>query len=117
MRFSIPLPDKSVMPPKKTVEESERGEEAVKLRYSPVEVLRSKDFALYSPEEFAALQRLLADLRLSGALRKSRRLDPAPRGRHDPRRTLRGAMRTGGGAAGHRLRKGRAQTRGGERDS
>jgi uncharacterized protein with von Willebrand factor type A (vWA) domain len=61
------------MPPKKTVERNESGEEAVRLRYSPVEVLRRKDFALYSPEEYAELQRLLADLRLSGALRKSRR--------------------------------------------
>jgi uncharacterized protein with von Willebrand factor type A (vWA) domain len=104
-------PDRSVMPPKKTVEKSESGEEAVRLRYSPVEVLRHKDFALYSPEEFAELQRLLADLRLSGALRKSRRLEPAPRGRHDPRRTLRGAMRTGGEAVRHRFRKARVQPR------
>ncbi|HET7479031.1 MAG TPA: VWA domain-containing protein [Rubrobacteraceae bacterium] len=108
---SSPMPEDSVAPPKKTVEQSERGEEAVTLRYSPVEVLRSKDFALYSPEEFAELQRLLADLRLSGALRRSRRLEPAPRGRHDPRRTLRGAMRTGGEAVKHRFRKARVQPR------
>jgi uncharacterized protein len=111
VRFSMPQPDRSVMPPKKTVEKSESGEEAVRLRYSPVEVLRRKDFALYSPEEFAELQRLLADLRLSGALRKSRRLEPAPRGRHDPRRTLRGAMRTGGEAVRHRFRRTRVQPR------
>ena len=111
IRLSVPEPDRSVMPPKKTVEKNESGEEAVRLRYSPVEVLRRKDFALYSPEEFAELQRLLADLRLSGALRKSRRLEPAPRGRHDPRRTLRGAMRTGGEAVRHRFRKARVQPR------
>ena len=111
VRFSVPQPDKSVMPPKKTVEKSEGGEEAVRLRYSPVEVLRTKDFALYSPEEFAELQRLLADLRISGALKKSRRLEPAPRGRHDPRRTLRGAMRTGGEAVRHRFRRPRVQPR------
>ena len=111
VRLSVPQPDRSVMPPKKTVEKSESGEEAVRLRYSPVEVLRHKDFALYSPEEFTELQRLLADLRLSGALRKSRRLEPAPRGRHDPRRTLRGAMRTGGEAVRHRFRKTRVQPR------
>src|SRR5215208_7548786 len=29
VRLSIPQPDQSVMPPKKTVEKSERGEEAV----------------------------------------------------------------------------------------
>ena len=50
LRFSIPRPDSSVTPPKKTVEKSEKGEKAVRLRYSPVEVLRTKDFALYSPE-------------------------------------------------------------------
>lgn len=111
IRLSVPQPDRSVMPAKKTAEKSERGEEAVRLRYSPVEVLRTKDFALYSQEEFAELQRLLADLRISGALKKSRRLEPAPRGRHDPRRTLRGAMRTGGEALRHRFRKARIQPR------
>ena len=111
VRLSIPQPEKSVMPPKKTVEKDERGEEAVRLRYSRVEVLRAKDFALYSPEEFAELQRLLADLRLSGALRRSRRLEPAHRGRHDPRRTLRSALRTGGEALRHRFRKARIQPR------
>jgi uncharacterized protein len=104
-------PDRSVMPPKKTVEKNESGTEAVTLRYSPVEILRHKDFALYSPEEFAELQRLLADLRLSGALRRTRRLEPAAHGRHDPRRTLRGAMRTGGETVRHRFRKARVQPR------
>jgi len=65
-RASVTVPEDSVAPPKKTVEENEQGKDAVTLRYSPVEVLKSKDFALYSPEEFAELQRLLADLRLSG---------------------------------------------------
>jgi len=110
-RLPIPQPEKSVMPPKKTVERNERGEEAVRLRYSPVEVLRTKDFALYSPEEFAELYRLLADLRLSGALKRSRRLEPAHRGRHDPRRTMRSAMRTGGETVRHRLRKARVRPR------
>jgi uncharacterized protein len=111
VRLSGTQPDRSVMPPKKSVERSEEGEDAVRLRYSPVEVLRTKDFALYSSEEFAELQRLLADLRLSGALRRSRRLEPAHRGRHDPRRTLRGAMRTGGETVRHRFRRTRFQPR------
>ena len=111
VRFSVPQPDQSVFPPKKTVEKNEGGEEAVKLRYSPIEVLRSKNFALYSPDEFAELNRLLADLRLSGALRRSRRLEPSARGRHDPRRTMRAAMRTGGEAVRHRFRKTRVQPR------
>ena len=110
-RLSIPEPDRSVMPSKERAERNEGGEEAVKLRYSPVEVLRTKDFALYSQEEFAELHRLLADLRLSGALKRSRRLEPAHRGRHDPRRTLRGAMRTGGETLRHRFRRARIQPR------
>jgi uncharacterized protein len=110
-RSPMPEPDRSVMPPKRSVEKDERGDDAVRLRYSPVEVLRTKDFALYSPEEFAELQRLLSDLRLSGALRRSRRLEPSHRGRHDPRRTLRGALRTGGEAVRHRFRKARVRPR------
>jgi uncharacterized protein with von Willebrand factor type A (vWA) domain len=110
-RFSISLGDDSVQPPKKTVEKNEKGQEAVRLRYSPVDVLRTKDFALYTAEEFAELHKLLADLSLSGALRRSRRLEPAPRGRHDPRRTLRGALRTGGEPMRHRFRRARSRPR------
>ncbi len=98
-------PSDSVQPPKKTVEKNERGEEAVRLRFSPVEVLRRKDFAHYTSEEFAELYKLLSDLNLSGALRKSRRLEPARRGRHDRRRTLRSALRTGGEPVRHRFRR------------
>jgi len=110
-RFSVTMHDDSVQPPKKTVEKGEEGEEAVRLRYSPVDVLRKKDFAEYTPEEFAELYRLMADLGLSGALRRSRRLEPAARGRHDQRRTLRNAMRTGGEPMRHRYRKARYQPR------
>lgn len=111
LRLSTPGPNESVMPPKKTVEKSERGEEAVTLRYSPVEVLRRKDFASYTPEEFAELSRLLGELKLQGALRRTRRLAPARRGRDDPRRTLRAAMRTGGEAVGRRYREARREPR------
>ena len=96
-----------MQPPKKTVEKNERGEEAVRLRYSPVDILRKKDFADCTPEEFAELHRLMADLNLSGALRKGRRLGPAPRGSRDARRTLRDALRTGGEPMRHRYRKAR----------
>ena len=103
-RLSVSVGD-SVQPPKKSVEKDPKGEEAVRLRYSPVDVLRTKDFALYTAEEFDELHRLLADLSFSGALKKGRRLEPAPRGRHDPRRTLRGALRTGGEPVRHRFRR------------
>lgn len=110
-KFQLSLSEDSVQPPKKTVEQNERGEEAVTLRFSPVEVLRGKDFAGYTHEEFAELYRLLADLDLSGTPRRSRRLEPAGRGRHDPRRTFRSAMRTGGEPLRHRYRRARSQPR------
>ncbi len=68
------------------------------VRYSPTELLRHKDFADCSPAELAEARRLMADLRLRAALRRSRRLQPArrDRGRPDLRRTVRGALRAGG---------------------
>ena len=66
------------------------------VRWSPVEVLRQRDFAAYTPEEFDEARRLMADLRLAGALRASRRHRPARRGRPDVRRTVRRALRAGG---------------------
>jgi uncharacterized protein len=110
-RLSVSLTSDSVRPPKKSVKKDEKGKEAVRLRYSPVDVLRKKDFARYTAEEFAELHKLLADLSLSGALRRSRRLEPARKGRHDPRRTLRGALRTGGEPMRHRFRKARSRPR------
>ena len=68
------------------------------VRYSAAEVLRAKDFAAYSAEEFDEARRLMADLRLAGSLRRSRRLRPTKRsgGRPDLRRTVRAALRSGG---------------------
>jgi hypothetical protein len=68
------------------------------VRYSPTEVLRHKDFAACSPAELDEARRLMSDLRLRAALRRSRRLEPArrARGRPDLRRTVRGALRAGG---------------------
>src|SRR5215207_1280878 len=50
-RLSISL-DVFVLPAKATAEKNEKGEEMVRLRYSPVDVLRKKDFARCTPEEF-----------------------------------------------------------------
>src|SRR5215210_3992778 len=110
-RFSITLGPDSVQPPKKSAEKNEAGDEAVRLRYSPVDVLRKKDFAACTPEEFAELYRLMADMNLTGAMRRSRRLEPSHKGRHDQRRTLRSATRTGGEPMRHRYRKARDRPR------
>jgi hypothetical protein len=68
------------------------------VRFSATEVLRVKDFALYSADELDEARRLMADLRLAGALRPSRRHRRSRRrqGRLDLRRTVRSALRTGG---------------------
>ena len=68
------------------------------LRFSAHEVLRAKDFADYDEAELAEARRLMADLRLLGAARRSRRLRPSrrPRGHPDLRRTVGAALRTGG---------------------
>jgi uncharacterized protein with von Willebrand factor type A (vWA) domain len=68
------------------------------VRYSAQEVLRHKDFAAYSHGELDEARRLMTDLRLAGALRRSRRLRPVrhDRGRPDMRRTMRRTMRAGG---------------------
>jgi hypothetical protein len=70
----------------------------VQLRYSPSEVLRAKDFAAYSAEEFDEARRLMADIRLGGALRRTRRprRSRRSRGRPDLSRTVRRSFRTGG---------------------
>jgi uncharacterized protein with von Willebrand factor type A (vWA) domain len=85
-------------------ETSESGP-TLAVRWSPVEVLRTRDFAAYSADEFAEAKRLMADLRLAGALRSSRRRHPARRGRPDVRRTVRRALRAGGEPL-HRLHTG-----------
>ncbi len=71
---------------------------AFSLRYSPVEVLRTKDFALCTAEEWAEVQRLLALVRFGGPMRRSRRYRPTGRGHAhlDLPRTVRRALRTGG---------------------
>jgi uncharacterized protein with von Willebrand factor type A (vWA) domain len=70
----------------------------VTLRWSAREVLRQRDFALYTPAEFVEARRLMADLRLVGAAQTSRRRAPVrtPRGVPDLRRTVRRSLRAGG---------------------
>jgi hypothetical protein len=76
----------------------EPAADTVAVRYSRAEMLRHRDFAHYSPDEFDEARRLMADLRMAGSLRRSRRLRPSRhhRGRPDLRRTVRRAIRSGG---------------------
>jgi len=81
-------------------DDPERGDAALALRvrWSPAEVLRSRDFAACTPGELDEARRLIADLRVVGARRRSRRHRPTrrDRGRPDLRRTVRHALQRGG---------------------
>jgi len=61
--------------------ETRRGPEQerppLSVAYSAVEVLRTKDFALYSEDELAEAGRLIARLRLRAPMRRGRRLEAA----------------------------------------
>lgn len=84
----------------------QHGEPDVVMRYSAIEVLRDKDFAEYTPDEIAELNFLMAQMRLGGALRASRRkVASKARGAHpDLRRTVRRAMAHGGEPIERRFR-------------
>jgi uncharacterized protein with von Willebrand factor type A (vWA) domain len=70
----------------------------LQVRWSPAEVLRHRDFASYTHAELVEARRLMEDLRLAGALRRSRRRRPTTRERGHPdlRRTVRRSLRAGG---------------------
>ncbi len=79
-------------------EQPPSDEPTITLRFSAAEVLRDKDFAEYTDIELAEAHKMMARMRLAGALRRSRRMVPAKRqrGRPDLRRTVRAALRAGG---------------------
>jgi uncharacterized protein with von Willebrand factor type A (vWA) domain len=68
------------------------------LRWSPTEVLRQKDFSLFTVEEMVEAQTLMRQLRLFTSVRPSRRQRRArhERGRLDIRHTVQRALRTEG---------------------
>jgi uncharacterized protein len=81
--------------------ESEREDDAVLgWMASDVEALKHKSFAVCTPEELAALRRIMARIRLTPPRRRTRRTTAAQAGRRpDPRRTVRESMRTHGDPA------------------
>jgi uncharacterized protein with von Willebrand factor type A (vWA) domain len=80
--------------------DEERDGNTLAVRYSSVEVLRHKDFAHCSVAELDEARRLMGELRLAGARRRSRRRVRSKRlnGRLDLRRTVRQALRDDGEA-------------------
>jgi len=109
----LEVPAEDAAPPEGVAPDGDGDLEVV--RYSPVEILRHKDFAAYTQSDFDEAHRLLHRLRLAAPGQRSRRLEPAPgrrSGQPDLRRTVRRALRTGGEAIelsrrapGRRLRR------------
>ena len=91
-RSTLEIPDTEPREPGKDEEEARLG-----LMASNVEVLRDKSFTVCTPEELAALRRIMARIRLTPPRRRTRRTVKARSGpRPDLRRTVRETMRTHG---------------------
>jgi hypothetical protein len=74
--------------------------------YSAHEILRQKDFAAMSPDEFAKVRRLITAIECARPHRRSRRLQAHPRGRTlDMRRVARSTLATGGDAVNRKYRR------------
>jgi uncharacterized protein with von Willebrand factor type A (vWA) domain len=75
----------------------DRAEEPTRVGWSVEEVLREKDFAAMTADEFAAAARAMRELAAARPLRRSRRLRPHARGRNvDLRRLARRSLARGG---------------------
>jgi uncharacterized protein len=78
-------------------DDSDDGE-TQSIRFSRIEILQAKDFALYTHDDFAEAQRIISALRFIGSPRRSRRMRSSPGNRPtrrpDVRRTVRSALRT-----------------------
>ena len=82
------------------------------LMASDAEALRRKSFAACTPEELAALRRIMTRIRLTPPKRRTRRTRPARSGRApDLRRTIRDSMRAGGEPAELRWRRRKVKLR------
>jgi len=78
-------------------DEEPRGDAAIRIVASALEVLRAKSFADLSEEERARVSRLIRRLAITVPVRRTRRLRPNDAGsRFDMRRTLRRSLRTEG---------------------
>ncbi|WP_289035818.1 VWA domain-containing protein [uncultured Roseibium sp.] len=76
-----------------------------KFTVSGKELLQAKDFAQMTVEELETAKQTLRSLSLTMDTVRQRRLTPSPRGRIDPRRTLKASMRAGGDIIDLKFRK------------
>lgn len=104
--------DLALPEPEQTGAEREDQQVRMGLVGSEVATLRRKSFAECTPEELAALRRIMRTVRLTPPRRRSRRTTPAEAGRRpDVRRTVRAALRTHGDPATLRWRTRRLRQR------
>ena len=84
----------------------EASGEETRAGWSAEELLRTKDFAELTPEEFKRVAALVYELAKERPQRRSRRLQPHHRGRElDLRRLVRASLATGGDAAERKFRR------------
>jgi len=93
---TLAIDDESGAPPPEGGEQDDNP--TITVRYSASEILRNKDFAECSDDELAEARRLMAQMRVVGSPRRSRRMvrSKRMRGRPDLRRTVRYALRAEG---------------------
>jgi uncharacterized protein with von Willebrand factor type A (vWA) domain len=92
--------------------EQEEPETTLGLMASNIDTLRHKSFATCTPEELAAIRRIMSRLRLTPPRRRTRRTRPARTGRRpDLRRSIRGALRMHGELVDLRWRRRRVKLR------
>ena len=85
------------MPSTEAGESDQQDDATLGWMASDVEALKHKSFTVCTPEELAALRRIMARIKLTPPRRQTRRGTPARTGpRPDPRRTVREAMRMQG---------------------
>ncbi len=97
--FTLAFDDGSAPPDDRDDAEAHDDDDVLTVRWSDREVLRARDFATYTQQEHDQAARLLRDLELVAARRRSRRQRATRRPRQarpDVRRTVRAALRTGG---------------------
>ena len=76
----------------------EEDENTIALRFSSVETLREKDFAVYTDTELREAEQFMSSLKLAGPPKRSLRLQKTNRkgSRHDIRRTMRAVLQNDG---------------------
>jgi uncharacterized protein len=85
------------MPSTEAGESDQQDDATLGWMASDIEALKHKSFTVCTPEELAALRRIMARIKLTPPRRRTRRGTPARTGpRPDPRRTVREAMRMQG---------------------